>query len=275
MFKKIIPLLLLLSSFPSHAGFFDSAPELKCGNDNAVSAIKEWIVNEALSELQSTYLELPSQFYNLPQNQYEQQIRAIALKTDDVLTQSQRTELNKRSCTARFSAAIPASTLELVKALPDNLRLITIGDGKTLNNHIVWKDINYDIRFADNEKDIIIIPNESNYLIAKSVFNMAVFSVAKDALLENSKREELRDIEDEYNENDRTLNAKWSALPDSIRSVMKKEQQIWATNKAKTCGSLSDARSEMLPVTQRINIFACQNRLTISRIDYLAGKPMP
>lgn len=38
MFRKAVTLLFLLSPAVSYAGLFDSTPELKCGNDNAVTA---------------------------------------------------------------------------------------------------------------------------------------------------------------------------------------------------------------------------------------------
>lgn len=60
MFRKAVPLLFLFSPAISYAGLFDSTPELKCGNDNAVTAAKEWIYNEALGRLQQGYIKEPS-----------------------------------------------------------------------------------------------------------------------------------------------------------------------------------------------------------------------
>lgn len=60
MFRKAVTLLFLLSPAVSYAGLFDSTPELKCGNDNAVTAAKEWIYNEALGRLQQDYIKEPS-----------------------------------------------------------------------------------------------------------------------------------------------------------------------------------------------------------------------
>lgn len=51
MFRKAVTLLFLLSPAVSYAGLFDSTPELKCGNDNAVTAAKEWIYGDAANLL--------------------------------------------------------------------------------------------------------------------------------------------------------------------------------------------------------------------------------
>lgn len=81
MFRKAVTLLFLLSPAVSYAGLFDSTPELKCGNDNAVTAAKEWIYNEALGRLQQDYIKAPSTlFFDIPQTQYEQQLRAIPVQ---------------------------------------------------------------------------------------------------------------------------------------------------------------------------------------------------
>lgn len=65
MFRKAVALLVLLSPAVSYAGLFDSTPELKCGNDNAVTAAKEWIYNEALGRLQQDYIKEPSTLFSI------------------------------------------------------------------------------------------------------------------------------------------------------------------------------------------------------------------
>lgn len=65
MFRKAVTLLFLLSPAVSYAGLFDSTPELKCGNDNAVTAAKEWIYNEALVVYSKTILKSPPRFSSI------------------------------------------------------------------------------------------------------------------------------------------------------------------------------------------------------------------
>lgn len=65
--EKQLRFFFLLSPAVSYAGLFDSTPELKCGNDNAVTAAKEWIYNEALGRLQQDYIKEPSTlFFDIP-----------------------------------------------------------------------------------------------------------------------------------------------------------------------------------------------------------------
>ncbi|ECY2486803.1 DUF1311 domain-containing protein, partial [Salmonella enterica] len=115
MFRKAVTLLFLLSPAVSYAGLFDSSPELKCGNDNAVTAAKEWIYNEALGRLQQDYIKAPSTlFFDIPQTQYEQQLRAIPVQFSDVITQNPQSEnANLRICSATVAMGIPQSLFKV------------------------------------------------------------------------------------------------------------------------------------------------------------------
>ncbi|EAY7834418.1 DUF1311 domain-containing protein, partial [Salmonella enterica] len=119
MFRKAVTLLFLLSPAVSYAGLFDSTPELKCGNDNAVTAAKEWIYNEALGRLQQDYIKEPSTlFFDIPQTQYEQQLRAIPVQFSDVITQNPQPEnANLRTCSATVAMSIPQPLFKLMKDL--------------------------------------------------------------------------------------------------------------------------------------------------------------
>ncbi|VEB62424.1 Secreted protein [Salmonella enterica subsp. enterica] len=113
MFRKAVTLLFLLSPAVSYAGLFDSTPELKCGNDNAVTGGKKnGFTMEALGRLQQDYIKEPSTlFFDIPQTQYEQQLRAIPVQFSDVITQNPQPEnANLRTCSATvrhgYSSAI-------------------------------------------------------------------------------------------------------------------------------------------------------------------------
>ncbi len=77
----------------SYAGLFDSTQKLKCGNDNAVTAAKEWIYNEALGRLHSKiHIKAPSTlFFDIPRP-----VRAAtpgySCSIQDVITQNPQSE---------------------------------------------------------------------------------------------------------------------------------------------------------------------------------------
>lgn len=48
MFRKVVMFFFLFFFVVSYVGLFDFILELKCGNDNVVMVVKEWIYNEVL-----------------------------------------------------------------------------------------------------------------------------------------------------------------------------------------------------------------------------------
>ncbi|MDA8492908.1 lysozyme inhibitor LprI family protein [Kluyvera georgiana] len=271
MIRKALALVVLSASFSSYAGLFDSAPELKCGNDNSIAAFKEWVYNDALSQLQDRYIKTPDIFFKIPLADYEKQLQAIPIQLENVLTETQQSDNNTANCVAKVSFGIPTNTLELLKALPNNLEYINRGNSQMLNNKIIWKKISYKIQFADNNKDIIVSGWNSTGALSDSMYNMAALAVKKDRLIEKQNQLDVSYSEGKYKQNDIELNRIWAALPDSIRSGMKKEQQAWVASKVTQCGKLSDAQSKTLPTESRIRIYECQNKMTLSRIEQLGG----
>lgn len=185
MFRKAVTLLFLLSPAVSYAGLFDSTPELKCGNDNAVTAAKEWIYNEALGRLQQSYIKAPSTlFFDIPQTQYEQQLRAIPVQFSDVITQNPQPEnADLRTCSATVTIGIPQPFLKLMKDLPDTLSYISQENSQVINNTMTWKEVNYNIQLADNNKDIVVTPVKKIYKLTWSIYVMARMTVSGDNLI--------------------------------------------------------------------------------------------
>lgn len=54
-----------------------------------------------------------------------------------------------------------------------------------------------------------------------------------------------------------------------------KKQRAWIAKKEQQCGKLSDAKSDAVPVAQRISIYQCQGEMTIARTGYLDGRKLP
>ncbi|EBP0113837.1 DUF1311 domain-containing protein [Salmonella enterica] len=277
MFRKAVTLLFLLSPAVSYAGLFDSSPELKCGNDNAVTAAKEWIYNEALGRLQQGYIKAPSTlFFDIPQTQYEQQLLAIPIQFSDVITQNSQPEnANRRTCSATVAMGIPQPLFKLMKDLPDTLSYISQENSQVINNTMTWKEVNYNIQLADNNKDIVVTPAQKINKLAWSIYVMARMTVSGDNLIKKKNNSLIEIAAKKFESRDRELNQVWSSLPASARAALKQEQRGWVTKKEQQCGKLSDAKSEALPAEKRISIYQCQLEMTIARTAYLDGSELP
>ncbi|EBO4159801.1 DUF1311 domain-containing protein [Salmonella enterica] len=273
MFRKAVTLLFLLSPAVSYAGLFDSTPELKCGNDNAVTAAKEWIYNEALGRLQQSYIKAPSTlFFDIPQTQYEQQLRAIPVQFSDVITQNPQPEnANLRTCSATVTIGIPQPFLKLMKDLPDTLSYISQENSQVINNTMTWKEVNYNIQLADNNKDIVVTPVKKIYKLTWSIYVMARMTVSGDSIIKKKNNSLIEIAAKKFESRDRELNQVWNSLPASARTALKQEQRVWVTKKEQQCGKLSDAKSEAIPAEKRISIYTCQLEMTIARTAYLDG----
>ncbi|ECF7711775.1 DUF1311 domain-containing protein [Salmonella enterica] len=275
MFRKAVTLLFLLSPAVSYAGLFDSTPELKCGNDNAVTAAKEWIYNEALGRLQQSYIKAPSTlFFDIPQTQYEQQLRAIPIQFSDVITQNPQPEnANLRTCSATVTIGIPQPFFKLMKDLPDTLSYISQENSQVINNTMTWKEVNYNIQLADNNKDIVVTPVKKIYKLTWSIYVMARMTVSgdNDNLIKKKNSSLIEIAAKKFESRDRELNQVWNSLPASARTALKQEQRVWVTKKEQQCGKLSDAKSEAIPAEKRISIYTCQLEMTIARTAYLDG----
>lgn len=277
MFRKAVTLLFLLSPAVSYAGLFDSSPELKCGNDNAVTAAKEWIYDEALGRLQQSYIKAPSTlFFDIPLTQYEQQLRAIPIQFSDVITQNSQPEnVNRRTCSATVAMAIPQPLFKLMKDLPDTLSYISQENSQVINNTMTWKEVNYNIQLADNNKDIVVTPAQKINKLAWSIYVMARMTVSGDNLIKKKNNSLIEIAAKKFESRDRELNQVWNSLPASARTALKQEQRVWVTKKEQQCGKLSDAKSEALPAEKRISIYQCQLEMTIARTAYLDGSELP
>ncbi|EAW1719377.1 DUF1311 domain-containing protein, partial [Salmonella enterica subsp. indica] len=249
----------------------------KCGNDNAVTAAKEWIYNEALGRLQQDYIKEPSTlFFDIPQTQYEQQLRAIPIQFSDVITQNPQPEnANLRICSATVAMGIPQPLFKVIKDFPDTLFYISQGNGQVINNTVTWKEVNYNIQLADNNKDIVVTSVQKIDKLAWSIYVMARMTVSGDNLIKKKNNSLIEIAAKKFKSRDRELNQVWNSLPASAQTALKQEQRAWVTKKEQQCGKLSDAESEALPAEKRISIYKCQLEMTIARTAYLDGSELP
>lgn len=276
MYRKTLALLLLLSPVVSYAGFFDSRSELKCGDDNAIAAAKAWIYDEGLGYLQQAYLRDADGFFDIPQSQYEQQLRAIPVNFSDVITEPAASEKeNIRSCSATVSMDIPDPLFKVMSALPESLYFITRDEAKIINTRLIWKQVSYNIQLADNGNDIVFTPSQKTNYLSWSIYDMAKMAVSGDELIKRKNDSLIDKAAKKFERQDRQLNDVWNALPASSRAALKKEQRAWVTKKEQQCGKLSDAKSDAVPVAQRISIYQCQGEMTIVRTGYLDGNELP
>ncbi|ENO0289366.1 MULTISPECIES: lysozyme inhibitor LprI family protein [Enterobacter] len=270
---SFIVLSTLLFSFTATAGLFDSAPEFKCGREDAVAAMQAKIRDDAMSKLQETYLATPSQFYGKPLKSYQEKANQIAIHLENVTTKPFDKNDSNRSCSAKVTLAIPTEILGFIAAYPQKLERINQGGGKVLNNSVQWDNFVYILSLADNEKDISASYEYSDRdYVSQSLVDMTMLAMNKSEFEKADLNNKLNDAVLAYSENDSQLNNLWKSLPESVRASMKKEQNLWINEKAKKCGKISDASSTATPVETRINIYQCQADITHERYVYLGGE---
>lgn len=269
MFKRMMLLAVITASTgTANAGLFDSN-DFKCGREDAVKALSDYIKNDAAGLLQSDFITKGHFNYDKPVSVYQQMLNGMAVNVTNVSTSGKGNYgLN---CSATISVKIPQNTLDIVKKFPDYLSDITRDGGRINNDNVTWDVVKYSARLADNNKDIIFSEFNRSY-ISRAIYEMSVLSVNKEQIVHTYLQSELTKAQSAYARADRELNAVWKALPDSVRNSMKKEQLAWVNSKTSKCGKLSDATSETTNIQHRVDIYQCQTRMTDERISWLTGE---
>lgn len=277
MYRKTLTLLVVIFPAVSYAGLFDSRQELKCGDDNAIAVAKKWIYDEGTGHLQQSYLQdSRGLFFDIPQNQYEQQLRAIPVNFSDVITQPTKPENeNIRTCSVTVSMDVPDPLFKVIRELPDTVASIGQGRGQLINTKVIWKEVKYNIQLADNGKDIVMTPVQQINNLTWSIYTMARLSVSGDEIIKKRNDSKIEIAAKNFERQDRELNDVWNSLPASSRAALKKEQRDWVAKKEQQCGKLSDAKSVAVSATQRISIYQCQGEMTSTRTSYLDGSELP
>ena len=268
MFRKLALLIALgLFSSAANAGFFDSN-DFKCGRDDAVKAHSERIKSDASDLLQSDFITKRKFQYNKPVAVYQGRLNSIVVTVKNVSTGSDGSYgLN---CSATISLKIPQEAIDVVSNAPNYLPFITGAYGKINDGSLVWSDVSYSAKLADNNKDIIFNDFNRAY-ISDAIFNASVLAENKDEIIKSLSQNTLSSAQSAYTEADRELNAVWKELPDSAKNALKKEQLAWVNEKVKQCGRITDASSEAIKLNQRIDIYQCQTKITNERVSYLSG----
>ncbi len=266
MFKGIFLLTTAsLFSLSAQAGLF-GGEDFKCGRDDAVKAVQDYIKSEAGAKLQNDYIINSGAFYKKDIQEFQSKIDSIPMTISNVSTTS--TTDGTLNCSATIAAQLPPETLEVLKNNPEYLSSIISDNGKMNNGKVVWSNYPYSLSLADNKKDISV--SRVNY-IQNSIYKMSTLAVNKDHIITSNFTVKLSNSKNNYARSDRNLNDIWKSLPDSIKTSMKKSQQAWVNEKALKCGKLSDADMEITPIQNRINIYDCQTKMTNERIAFLGG----
>jgi len=268
MLKKLALLSVIVAfSGAANAGLFDSN-DFKCGRDDAVKALADYIKNDASGMLQSDFITKAKFNYDKPVATYQGMLDSMGVTVTNVSTSGNGSYgLN---CSATISIKVPQDTLEVVSKVPGYLHYLTGGYGKVNNGGVTWSGVTYSTKLADNNKDILFSDfNRTD--ISDAMYNMSVLAVNKDQIISTVSASSLSSAQSAYASADRELNVVWKELPDSARNSMKKEQIAWVNDKVAKCGKLSDGKSEAINVQRRVNIYQCQTKMTNERISYLTG----
>ncbi|QHB33843.1 DUF1311 domain-containing protein [Yersinia canariae] len=257
---------VLFFSVNAQAGFFGDSNDFKCGREDAVKALQDYIRGEAEGLLQSNYITNTTIFYGKDLQVFQEKLNSISINASNVTTASNTgSELN---CKATIAIKIPTETLDVVKDNPNYLSRLLSNGGMLNKGSVVWSDYSYSIKLADNKKDISV--SRISY-ITGALYQATILAVTKDDIISRNYNEKLNGVKNDYISQDAYLNDVWKRLPDAIRSSMKKEQVAWVNEKVTKCGKLSDAESATTPSQNRIKIYQCQTKMTQERIAFLGG----
>lgn len=265
--KTALLTTVFVFSGPVSAGLFDSN-DFKCGRDDAIKALSDYIEDNASGKLQSDYLTKSRFTYDKPISAYQNMLNSIEVAVKNVSTSGEGNY--GLDCSADIYIKIPQDTLEVVSKAPEYLQYVTGGYGKVSNSGVIWNNVAYKAKLADNKKDILF-SEFSMAGAADAMFNISVIAVNKDQIINLISEDSLNSAKSAYARADRELNAVWKELPDSAQISLKKEQIAWVNNKIAKCGKLSDGKTESANVQQQVNTYRCQAKMTNERIAYLTG----
>lgn len=266
--KFLAASILFLFSQGASAGLFDSN-DFKCGRDDAISAIQKYIKDEASGVLQNNYLANGENDFSKPLNIYQGELNSITVSTSNVSTMQNKD--NELTCSATVSIKVSPETLAVIGDDPSRLYRITQESGKINNGDVIWKNVKYNLKLADNGKDIQVDELGNYNDITVSLYQAALMGVDKETIIQGNAQGRLLNAKSSYEQSDAVLNEVWKGLPESARDSMRKSQGAWVSEKAVKCGKLSNAALSTVAIEQRIKIYQCQTELTKERISYLGG----
>ena len=266
---KYIPAVIALTcTANAYAGFFSSSDDFKCGREDVAQALGNYFSSDASGLLQSDYLTKSKYSYDKPVADYQNKLNSLVVGVSNTSTSGNGSYgLN---CSTTVSVKVPQEALDVVSSDPNYMHFVTGTYGKLINGSVVWSDVSYSAKLADNGKDVIFSQFNRTDL-SDILFNISVLSVNKSQIINTQSKDNLDSGKAEYKNADRNLNSVWRELPDSSRNALKKEQLAWVNEKVTKCGKLSDAESNSVDIKHRIEIYQCQIKMTNDRIAFLNG----
>lgn len=268
---KFIPTIVALAcTANAHAGFFSSSDDdFKCGRDDAVKALQQYIKDGASEMLQNDSLQNAVILFNKPVSVYSDKMKSMTVdvKGASTISNSSPTEV---SCKARVSIPLPQETIDIIHAIPEQMADLQSEQESFYNNAVIWKDYSYNLKLSDDKKDISVTDHMDNRA-SSELYSIALVSVNKNELITKNNDKKIKAAQSEYNEADAELNTLWKNMPDSVRASMKSAQLAWVKDKAVKCGKISDATGNTADLSTKMNIFNCQTKMTNERIDFLGG----
>lgn len=269
-FMKYIPALIALTcTANSYAGFFSSSDDFKCGREDAIKALKQYIKDGASEMLQHDSIQNSNILLNKPVRVYSEKMNSITVDVNGAssISYPSPTEV---SCKAKVSILLPQESIDLIHAVPDQMVSFQSGQESFYNNSIIWKNYSYNLKLADDKKYISVTDLMKDSASSELYF-ITLSSVNKNELIAKNNDKKIKVAQNEYNEADAELNILWKNMPDSVRASMKSSQLAWVKDKAVKCGKISDATGNTADIATKVNIFNCQTKMTNERITFLGG----
>ena len=263
-FKLFVFMLGLGLSSIASAGIFDSKEEklpFKCGREDSILAVTEALRDSALSKMSVSSDKL---------ERFQNQVATVPISISDVSTTGGSAQELK--CIATVSMTVPAELKELSEKVPEVFsEFIREGHGLYKNGDLSWKNISYNVRLADNEKDISVALGET-YYAPMSLAKSSYLAITKNEIIQRNDPSRVTIAKQAYEVEDARLNKIWKAIPVSFRSSMKNEQVSWVWDKENSCGKIESANDTNLSISSKVELYECQTEMTKTRIKYLSGQ---
>ncbi|HEY2454526.1 MAG TPA: lysozyme inhibitor LprI family protein [Scandinavium sp.] len=267
---KFTPAVLaLIFSVNVHAGLFSSSDDFKCGRDDAVKALQQYVKDNTSAMIQSDSLKKASILLNKPADVYMGKLDSLSVNIKNVSTTG-NTSVSEISCEAQVDVPLPTEALDVIHAMPEKMSDLHFRNAKFYNGAVVWKNYTYTLKLADNKKDISVVDSMNNSASA-ALYGAVVLAVNKNEIIKANAQDKVAVAKNDYLVADADLNATWKVMPASARNSLKSAQLAWVKSKAAACGKISDADLATTSAETSIQIYNCQTKMTNERNAFLGG----
>ncbi|MGS7193185.1 hypothetical protein ACQ7NX_20475 [Enterobacter cloacae subsp. dissolvens] len=259
-FCKILSSIFLFAlSFSSHAFLLNLN---KCGDNVAISALKNGLIREAFSipnDLESTEADI---------DEYGNRLASLEMLVSHVKTLGK--QANDVRCQATISFRIPKEVIAFFEVRPALLNeLIALG-GVYNTETVTWPTYTYELSVAGASLEFISrVDAQQQENIALAMYALSRAAITSDYHLRKQSRLELLAASNAYSMFETRLNMLLQRLPEAEQQARENEHNAWIKEMITRCGSPSGPESTWEFIVAKTRIYECYSLMTMERYDAL------